>query len=237
MLLCLALLFAAPGQAQTTPTPTISGPPDVLVLVYQQPGGLDQVDITYARLVPHAEASADIDTLTQISGWPISSRRIKDAAAPMQNRTGAMTSVTFQVPGVVQDSAHTLPIETLARAFRRYKRLNAVFFVGPQFQFQGARSYADNDIKVVLDQHDTAYAYQIEVLNQNFGRLPPVQAGAGGTARRSPWGILLGIAGLAVLAGLVVYFLAVRLTQPKLNNPTQFDDAEAETRLEAGSRK
>lgn len=240
--LLLSAALAVPGYAQSpaaaVPITTIAGPPEVLVLVYQQPGGLDQVDITYARLVPHAQVSADIDALTQLSGWPISARRIKDAAAPLQNRTGAMTSVTFQVPGVVEDSAHTFPVEVLARAFRKYRRMNAVFFVGPQFQFQGARSYADNDIKVVLDQHDTAYVYQVEVLGQDFGRLPLTQASAG-TAHRSPWGILLGIAGIALLAGLLVYFLASRLPPPgpKRNIQERTQDAEAETGLEAGSRK
>ena len=239
------LVLALPIYAQSPPPAaaavSVAGPPEVLVIVYQQPGAQDQVNITYAHLVPHAQVSADIDTLTQLSGWPISSRRIKDAPAPLQNRTGKMTSVTFQVPGVVQDSAHTFPVEVLARAFRKYKRLNAVFFVGPLFQFQGARSYADNDIKVVLDQHDTAYAYQVEVLGQSFGRLPLAASAASAPAHRSPWGALSAIVGLAALAGLAAYFLAARLTpksEPKKSgSKTDETDTEAESRLEAGARK
>ena len=234
------VMLAAPVSAQSSlpAAVSIAGPPEVLVLVYQQPGGQDQVNITYAHLVPHAQASADIDSLTQLSGWPISSRRIKDASAPLQNRTGAMTSVTFQVPGVVQDSAHTFPVEVLARAFQKYKRLNAVFFVGPQFQFQGARSYADTNIKVVLDQHDTTYAYKVEVLGRSFGRLPLSASAAGGPAHRSPWGVLLGIIGLAALAGLAAYFVAARLTPGQQSKPKfEETDAEADGRLEAGARK
>ena len=234
------VMLAAPASAQSSlpAAVSIAGPPEVLVLVYQEPGGQDQVDITYAHLVPHAQASADIDTLTKLSGWPISSRRIKDGSAPLQNRTGAMTSVIFQVPGVVQDSTHTFPVETLARAFRKYKRINAVFFVGPQFQFQGARSYADNDIKVVLDQHDTAYAYQVEVQGQSFGHLPLTTQAVSGLVHRPVWGVLLGIVGLAALAGLAAYLLAARLT-PGPKSKSKFDetDAEAEGRLEAGARK
>ena len=244
---CAGLFFVlwigsgSSGFAQSPPPAaavSIAGPPEVLVLVYQQPGGQDQVNITYAHLVPHAQVSADIDSLTQLSGWPISSRQIKDASAPLRNRSAAMTSVTFQVPGVVQDSAHTFPVEVLARAFRKYKRLNAVFFVGPQFQFQGTRSYADNDIKVVLDQHDTAYAYSVEVLGQSFGRLPLTAQAAVSPAHRPVWGVLLGIVGLAALAGLAAYFLAARLTPgPKLGPKFDETDAEAEKRLEAGARK
>ncbi len=233
------LTFSLPSHAQTTPssaTPAIVGPPRVLILVYQQPGGADQVSVTYDPKVTPAQAAADMDALTQATGWPISSRSITEAASPLTNRPGAMTSVTFAVPGVVQDATHTFPVEALARVFRRYKRLNAVFIVGPQFQFQGARSYADNDIKVVLDQHETSYVYQIQILNQNFSRLPPAQGTAvNAPAHKSPWGILLGILGLAALAGVLVYLLAARLpqSQPKRSN----SDAEAETRLEAGTRK
>jgi len=234
-------MLAAPAYAQSPPPAaavSVAGPPEVLVLVYQQPGGQDQVNITYAHLVPHAQASADIDSLTQLSGWPISSRRIKDASAPLQNRTGAMTSVTFQVPGVVQDSAHTFPVEVLARAFQKYKRLNAVFFVGPQFQFQGARSYADTNIKVVLDQHDTTYAYKVEVLGRSFGRLPLTASAVGGPTHRPAWSVLLGIIGLAALAGLAAYFVAARLTPGQQSKPKfEETDAEADGRLEAGARK
>lgn len=239
-LLILALLaFSLPSHAQTAPTPaapTIAGPPRVLILVYQQPGAADQVSITYDPKVTPAQAAGDMDALTQATGWPISSRSITEAASPLTNRPAAMTSVTFAAPGVVQDSSHTFPVEALARVFGKYKRLNAVFIAGPQFGFQGTRSYADNDIKFVLDQHGTSYVYQIEVLNQSFSRLPLTQ-GSTRTAppRKGAWAILCFILGAAVLAGFIVYLLMTLLpqSQPKLNNT----DAEADTWLEAGTRK
>ncbi len=237
LLLLAQLTFSLPSYAQTAPAaPTISGPPRVLILVYQQPGGLDQVSITYDPKVTQAQAATDMDALTQATGWPISSRSITETASPLTNRPGAMTSVTFAVPGVVQDSSHTFPVEALARVFRRYKRLNAVFIVGPQFQFQGVRSYADNDIKVVLDQHDSSYVYQIQVLNENFSRLPETQA-AGHAGHRSALGILLAILGAAALAGIVVYLLTARLSRVQPQRQPNLDDTEAVTRLEAGTRK
>ena len=242
LLLTLMLTLSLPSYAQTAPAPaapTITGPPRVLILVYQQPGGADQVSVTYDPKVTQAQAAADMDALTQATGWPISSRSITEAASPLANRPGVMTSVTFAVPGAVQDSSHTFPIEALARVFRRYKRLNAVFIVGPQFGFQGARWYADNDIKVVLDQHGTSYVYQIEVLSQNFSRLPLVSGAGNAVPHKSPWGILLGILGAAALAGIAVYFLTARLSQSQQKSQFNPDDtnAEAETRLEAGTRK
>ena len=243
-----ALLFGSlmlggqPGHAQTIAQapPAISGPPDVLVLVYQQPGDADQVDITYAHTVPHAQVAQDITALTQATGWPISPRSIKDAAAPMERRLGAMTSIVFQAPGVVQDSSHTLPVETFARAFHTYKRLTMVFFVGPQFAFQGSRAYADHNIKVALDQRGTTYTYQIEMVNSNFGSLPLSSSSAhtvAETGHRAPWRIFLGILAAAMIVGLAVYFLTARLTpKVKLTHTDQNTDAETETRREVGTR-
>ena len=238
---CAVLMLGGnvPGRAQTPSVPTITGPaitgpPRVLILVYQQPGGADQVSITYDPKVTQAQAAGDMDALTQATGWPISSRRITEAASPLTNRPGAMTSVTFAVPGAVQDPTHTFPVEALARVFGKYKRLNAVFIVGPQFQFQGARSYADNDIKFVLDQHETSYVYQIEVM-QSFSRLPVVPVAGNTVVHKSGWIILPGIICAAMLAGLAVYFLTARLSQSRFS--PEDTNAEAETRLEAGTRK
>ena len=233
MLAVLMLALSLPGQAQTPPV-TVSGPPDVLVIVYQQPGGADQVDITYARTVPHAQAMQDYQALTAAAGWPVGTHRIQDAAAPMHSRSGPMTSIVFQALGVVQDAAHTFPIQTFAQAFHAYKRINVVFFVGPQFQFQGPRSYADPNIRMTLDQRGTAYVYAVEVLNPQMTSLPPLGTAPPAAGRRSPGLLLLGIFGVAALAGLIVYFLTARLT-PKA--PQQDDSAgKSDSRVEVGTK-
>ncbi len=215
-MLCLILMCSLPGHAQNAVPPVIGGPPDVVAIVYQQPGAADQVDITYDPAVPQAQALADGRALAQAGGWPSSPLRVQEAAAPVKSQSGQMTSVTFQALGVVQDAAHTFPVDTFARAFHHYRRINLVFFVGPQFQFQGARSYADADIRMALDQHSTSYVYQIEVLHPNFGALPLSQAQTNlrASAGVRPQGkLILGvILGVALLAGLLVYWLASRLT-------------------------
>jgi hypothetical protein len=236
--LCALMLGGGlPGHAQTpgAAAPIISGPPDVVVIVYQQPGGADQVGITYAHLIPHAQVLQDMKALTQATGWAISRTRIKDAAAPMHSQVGPMTGIAFEAPGVVQDSTHTFPVEALARAFHSYKRLNLVFIVGPQFQFQGSRAFANNDIKVALDQQGTTYTYQIEITNSNFGRLSLASSPASlppGAGHRNPVAVFLGILGAAALIGLAVYFLTARLTPKAKIEDT--DKEETETRLEAG---
>ena len=235
MLAVLMLALSLPGQAQTPPAPvTVSGPPDVLVIVYQQPGGADQVDITYARTVPHAQAMQDYQALTQAAGWPVSTHRIEDAAAPMHSRSGPMTSIVFQALGVVQDATHTFPIQTFAQAFHAYKRINVVFFVGPQFQFQGPRSYADANIRMTLDQRGTAYVYAVEVLNPQMISLPPLGTAPPLTRHRSPGLLLLGIFGAAALAGLLVYFLTARLTPKAL--PEDDSASKSDSRIEVGTK-
>lgn len=234
-----ALIVSGSGPGYAQAAPVISGPPDVVVVVYQQPGGADQVGITYAHTIPRAQAVQDLTTLAQQTGWPLGAVNVKDAAAPVHSRFGPMTAIEFQSPGVIQDSAHTFPIEMFARAFRKYKRLNALFFAGPQFQFQGSRSYADNDIKMTLNQHGTTYAYTVEIDDPNFARLPLRQTRADmqtGTRHKSPWGILLGILGAAAVAGLLVYLITSRLTQtPALQSGP--DTPEAEARREVETRR
>ena len=233
LVFCVFLVvFAMPSYAQTAALPIVTGPPDVLVIVYQLPDGSDQVDVTYSKIVPHAQAVQDCAALTQAGGWPISPQSIRDAAAPMSRYVRPMTSIAFQALGIVQDTAHTLPIEAFARAFHKYKRLNVVFFVDPQFQFQGARSYADTSIKMRLDQQGTAYTYAVEILDPNSASLPSLTSGApSSAAHKSPWPVIWGILGVAALAGLVVYLIAARFT-PK---PEPAGDSASE-RLKVGTK-
>ena len=237
-LCALTLLFGLPGHAQNAPAPAIAppaidGPPDVVVVVYQQPGAADQVNITYDPAVPHAQALADCRALTQAGKWPSSPLQVKEAAPPVKSQSGPMTSVTFQALGVVQDTTHTFPVDTFARAFHSYHRMNLVFLVGPQFQFQGVHSYADPNIRMSLDQRSTSYVYQIEVLHPNFGVLPmmqvqtSLQAGAG---NKSPVFGLVDIFIVALLAGIFVYGIAAwRLTKRAAQELRLEDKANSKT--------
>jgi hypothetical protein len=235
-----AMLLAAfaPGRAQAPPSAASSGRPDVLALVYQQPGQADLVDITYAQTVPHAQAQRDLAALAQAGGWATGPSRITDGSAPVQHKI-PMTSCSFTAPGVVQNGTGTLPVEAFITAFRPYKRLALIFSVGPGFQFQGLRDYADNNVQIALEQRGTVYTYQVRIVNPQFTRLdlPRPQftgAAAGTTARRaSPWVLLLGILAAAGAAGVLVYVLMARKTPPP---PRADSDALAEERTKIGTR-
>lgn len=239
----------SPGRAQTPPSAALSGQPDVVVLVYRQPGQADLVDITYAHLVPHAQAQRDLDALAQASGWAVGPSRVTDGSAPVPQkmptdgsapvpRRMAMTSSVFTAPGVVQPETGALPVEPFVTAFRSYKRLALIFSVGPGFPFQGLRDYADKNVQVALEQRGTAYTYQIRILNPQFTRLnlprtQPTAATAGAASRRaSPWVLFLGILAAAGAAGVLVYVLMARKTPP----PPANTDALAEERTKIGTR-
>ena len=228
-LLALSALCFAQAPA---PVPVIAGPPDVVVIVFQQPGSADTVSVTYSKQVPHAQADADCRALIAAGGWQASVPAVKDAAGPMRNRVAVMTGASFQALSVI-GAGQSLPVETIARALHGYRRLNLVFFTSSQFGFQGPPSSADNDIKIALDTRGTTYAYQVEIRNPNFGSLPPAQANAVAHVHPKSLLVLLGVLGVAAAAGLLVYVLTARLT-PKTKRG---DNNEAEVREEIGTKR
>ena len=233
----VALLGAAmPGRAQAPPVAVPSGPPEVVFLVIPQAGQADTVDITYAHAVPHAQAQHDLDALAEATRWATGPSRITDGPSPLE-KGKKMTASVFTVPGGILDSTGTLPVEQVLTAFRSYKRLVLIFGVGPGYQFQGPRDYADNDVQIALQQRGTLYTYQARILNPEFTRLNlPRPAGAvGSTARRkSPWVLLLGVLAAAGAAGVLVYALMTRRTPPP--PPRANTDTLAEGRTKIGTK-
>jgi len=231
----MAFGVGVPVRAQAPPGTASSGKPDVLVLVYQQPGKGDLVDITYARAIPHAQAQRDLAALAQASGWAIGPSRVTDGLAPVQQKM-TMTSSSFTAPGVVQPETHALPVEPFITAFRPYKRLALIFSVGPAFRFQGLRDYADNNVQIALEQHGTVFTYQARILNPQFSQLnlprPPSTA-VSAARRASPWPLFLGLLAAAGSAGVLVYILRARKTPPP---PGMNPDALAEERTKIGTK-
>jgi len=232
----LALGAIGPGRAQTPPSAAASGRPDVLVLVYQQPGSADLVDITYAHPVPHALVQRDLHALAQATGWAIGPSRVTDGSAPVQHKM-PMTSSVFTAPGVVSNGTGILPVEPFVTAFRPYKRLALIFSVGPGFQFQGPRDFADNNVQIAMELRGTVFTYKVQVLNPQFTHLnlPRTQSSAATAPRRaSPRVLFLGVLAAATAAGVLVYVLMARKTPPP--PPGANTDALAEERTKIGTR-
>lgn len=234
----MTLAWAGSGRAQV---PAPSGPPDVLLLVYQRPGLGDQVDVTYAHTVPREQAQRDLQALAQAAGWTVKRSKITDGVPPVQGRSGAMTSASFVVAHAIDDTTHAFPLEALITAFRPYKRLALVFFVASGFQFQGLGQYADKNVRVTMEQHGSAYTYQIQILNAGFDRLnlPQPNPGEARANRRSPLLLLLAVLAAAVAAGAVVYFATARLAAPvkPADEPSapETEDEKAKDKTNAGN--
>jgi len=212
----MMLGLAVPGKPQAVATPT--GPPDVLVIVIQRPGLGDQVGVTYAQTVPRGQAQHDLQAFAQAAGLTPQETEIVDGPSPVKGRTAKMTSMSFMAPGVIQTEVHAFPLEALIGAFRGYKRLNFIFITDSRFQFQGLRQYADNHVRLTLEQHGSAYTYQVQVLSANFDllNLPPSdiaaqQSGGIKTVSRSPLLIFLGVLAAAGAAALLIFFLMTRI--------------------------
>lgn len=214
-----ALGLAGPGQAQTPGQAQAApaDPPDVVALVYQQPGKGALVDMTYARFIPHAQAQADAAALAQASGTPVSASKVTDGEAPVQKKMGVMTGIVFTAPNLIPDDARTLPVEPFITALRHYRRLALIFSVSPGSRFQPLGNYADKNVKIARVQNGTVYTYQVQILNPNFDRLnlPQTQGMAAAPAdvvnqRHAPWALLLGLVGAAIAAGILVYALMAR---------------------------
>lgn len=204
--------LALPGAAQTTAQ--VSDRPDVLVVVYQRPDIGDEVGITYAHLAPRAQVQGDLQALARASGWTMTQLHTSNGPPASPGRLRPMTSASFVAPNVIQNETHSLPVEVFVTAFRSYKRLNLIFITASDFQFQGLRQFADNNVKIKQEQHGSAYTYQIQILNSQFDRLnltPTTPQGAN-ARRRSPLVLFLGILGAAGVAGLLVYLFTARLT-------------------------
>ena len=180
-----AMAFGAvlPGRAQSPPTGASLGRPDVLVLVYQQPGQADLVDITYAHTVRTPRRSATWGRWHKPQDGPWGRAASQDGSAPVQ-RTMPMTSSVFTAPHVIQGETHTLPVEPFITAFRSYQRLTLIFSVAPGFQFQSPRGYTDNNVQIAAEQRGTVFTYQVRVLNPQFTHLKLPQPTLRGAPRR-----------------------------------------------------
>ena len=156
-----------------------------------------------------------------------------------QKKLPAMTSAEVVIPGVVENTSHTLPVEPFIKAFHSYKRLVLIFSVGSAFQFQGVRDYADNNVQIALSQRGTAYTYQVRILNPQFSHLnlpgqPPAALSPPAARHALRWALLLGILAAAGAAGGLVYIVMARKMGPP--PPPANTDALSEERIKIGTR-
>jgi hypothetical protein len=211
------LAFAGLSVAQTQPP--IIGQPDVLILAAASADGQDLMGFTYPEVVPRAQVLRDMASLQKSSGWTFKGLKITEALPPVAGAKTKMTSAEFIAPHAIRAETHGFAVEPFVEAFRNYHHITLTYFAGQQFAFQGLRGFADNHVRVTLDQRGAAYTYQIQIRDPRFGRLkmpylqPPISqpyVADGSVSGRTTGTVnpmFVGLAALvAVGAGLAVYF-------------------------------
>lgn len=216
----LCVLVGSPAYAQIKGQ--APGQPDVLVLVFSVPGGEDQVGLTYPGVVPHSTVQRDIRAIQAATGWAAANVHITDKLPPVRKSVGKLTEADFTVTGAVAPATHYLPLEPFVQALRPYHHITLTYFVGPGFDFQGVRNYADRHVRIALDQRGATYTYQIFMLDGHVEhlKLPRYELsavggrtvrgdGQNGRSAAKPWLLAL-VALAAVGTGCVVYAVLAR---------------------------
>lgn len=220
---CIGILLTALGACSASarlPTQT-AGQPDILILIFSVPGGPDQIGLTYPGIVPHRQAMRDVKALGAATGWNISGIRITDMPPPIKKPMGKMTGIDFVVQGAVVPQSHYLPVEPFVNSLRSYRHITLTYLIGSKFGFEGLRNYADNHVKIALDQRGSTYTYQIFFHDSRFShlKLPRYelsnaeaklsQAPSGAGQSVTPWLVAL-VAAAAVGVGFIVYAIFAR---------------------------
>ena len=171
--LLLLLLLGTPWLptgAQARPGPAGKSP-DVLILVAAMPNGQDQIGITYAGMIPHAQARRDVAVLRAVTGWPLKHVRITDAPSSLAWDKTKMTGVECVTGRVVLPATHGLVVQPFVQAFRVYPHVQLTYFVGDGFPFQGLHDYSDDHVRITLERHGDAFTYQIFIRDSRWERL------------------------------------------------------------------
>ena len=191
----------------------------MLILVAATATGQDEIDITYAKTVPHAQARHDVAALAAAAGWALKRVKITDAPSSLAWDKAKMTGVECYAAQIVRPSTHGLTVQPFVQAFRAYPHVVLTYFVGDGFPFEGLHDYTDDNVRITLERHGAAFTYQILIRNPHLERLnlPYLQPAtmdartAPAAPRRGaqPWLLAL-VAVAAVGTGCAVYALLSR---------------------------
>jgi hypothetical protein len=186
--------------------------PDVLVLVMGM-GAYDQCSINYTSVVPTKTAQADLDTIAKLGKWRVSNAKgeTKSSGGPNPKPT---TSITWQSQGVIGYANGTLPLEPLVTALKRFRLIEALYWVPSGFQFHGLKSFENEYVTVRLMPGENPCRYRIVVKDKGFDNLdlpltqpakskPELKQGMSAAARV---GLALGI---GIPAAMMVYLIAL----------------------------
>lgn len=200
--------------------------PQVQMLVLQLDySGTANVALTYPGTESLDAAQKDIVEIGDRTGWQITNPILTNNPPSTPERP-PMTSVEFTVPNAVPVSsspqAGGFKIEPLILALKRFREIELVFAMRPEFRFKGLREYEDDHVRVQLRTAGQTYTYRIEIKRSDFDKLdlPVVVEPVTVTphSRRGP-GIIVPLI-ISICVGLAVWLLAYLVKKRRLDKET-----------------
>ncbi len=159
----------APSTSAATATEAPTSNPQVIVIVYAMPGGLDQVGVTYDGRVSDVQARADLAALASRAGWAPQAVRVSNERGPGDGPV--MTSVECAAQ-VLRPATHNLPLEPILLAFRRYKRFSAVFLMPPGYPYWGPLALTASGAEVTAEKNAGGFTFHFVVTDPQVKALP-----------------------------------------------------------------
>jgi len=207
----LALLATGGGAAFAQRQEEAVLPVDLQVLVIARSGGPDVVAISYGQPVTDAQVHEDYQNLARA----LNHARVTPAIEHTPAQRGLPASVEAQaiLSGLVNWQAGQLNLDALLQTFKRYRRVNVVFWFETPFHLRWPRGGGTRGpLRWQLDsadRHSAKYDFWIDQSHGVPRDLPSLRPGG------VPWGILIAIGGAALLTGVGVFWVTHRLMRQR----------------------
>jgi hypothetical protein len=187
--------------------------PDVLVLVLSGSSPYDSVSVQYTTEVSDKTAEADLKKLVEETRWQVGKYEITTDKA---NSPGAKptTSISFQMPRIVDIQDGLLPIEPFIDVFKRFDNIQVNYLIMSPFEFAGLKDFENDFVKLNLKVSGNSYQYSIRVKNNDFKKAKlPLQYKSPTTSPQSQTGLtptlrIILIIVIALLGSMSAYFMA-----------------------------
>jgi hypothetical protein len=165
------LLFALYWQTQKCLAQSNGVNSDAIVII--QPSGKSAtLFITFPGVVSHESVKQRIARLGQIAGWPVSSVDVKDeeistrAAGIPTVGLGKQTGATVLLSNVTLMKDGGFLLQPLVQAFSDLRRIEVLYFVQQQRNFNGLKDFDSKVLAVKLVKDGGPYRYAIDIKEQ-----------------------------------------------------------------------
>ena len=163
-------LAGAHASAAADASPS-GGQPDVQILVLQlDAAGMCNAAVTYADKTPLAKAQKDLDSIIKQTGWRVSDPTLTNNPATTPQRP-TRTSVEFVVAKALSPETGGFPLEPLVTALKRFRNIEIVFAMRPEFRFQGLTNYENDYVRIGIRTGGQTYNYRVFVKRADFTKL------------------------------------------------------------------